>query len=164
MMVNLGSGDWYQHGWHNVDHALSPHRRDETVDLAGELPWPPGSITDVYAGHVLEHLTREQCAKLLAELRPLMVPGGRIMVVGPDLDKARALGIGPSHTLDELRFGSNRWPGDLHQWECTTARVMDLLSAAGWSDVTDVGINQVDPLWPVVDREPQWQLAVSAVA
>jgi len=162
--LNLGSADRYVEGWHNVDHEACPHRRDETVDLTGPLPWPDHSITHVYAGHVLEHLTRDQCLKLLTDLRDRMVPGGQIMVVGPDIELAQRLGAGPWHTMDELRHGGKRWPGDEHQWECTAALVEQLLWDAGWSWVMDVGIINVDPSWPVVDRVPLWQLAVSATA
>lgn len=164
MRLNLGSGDWYIEGWHNIDHQGSPHKRDETIDLTGDLPWPDHSISEVYAGHVLEHLTVDQCRALLAGLRRRMVPGGRIMVVGPDMDLVERLGPGSAHRIDELRHGGCRWLGDQHQWECTTADVMALLRTAGWSEVTDVGIRNVDPSWPVVDRVPQWQLAVSATA
>jgi len=160
--LNLGCADRYVEGWHNVDHESCPHRRDETVDLTGPLPWPDHSITHAYAGHVLEHLTRDQCLKLLTDLRDRMVPGGQIMVVGPDIELAQRLGAGPWHTMDELRHGGKRWPGDEHQWECTAALVEQLLWDAGWLWVTDVGIVNVDPSWPVVDRVPLWQLAVSA--
>jgi len=103
--LNLGCADRYAEGWHNVDHEACPHRRDETVDLTGPLPWPDHSITHVYAGHVLEHLTRDQCLKLLTDLRDRMVPGGQIMVVGPDIELAQRMGAGPWHTMDELLHG-----------------------------------------------------------
>lgn len=164
MRLNLGCGDAYAHGWHNVDQRDCPWRRDETVDLTGPLPWAERSVVLAYAGHVLEHLTPDQCLSLLTGLRRCMVPDGRVLVVGPDLDLVAKLGTGPFHTLDEVRHGGCRWPGDEHRWECTTAAVMDLLTGAGWVDVTDVGIANVPVCWPVVDRAPRWQLAVGALA
>lgn len=164
MRLNLGAGDSYVQKWHNVDRDSCPFKRDETVDLTGPLPWPAESISLVYAGHVLEHLTEDQCRTLLAELLKRMMPGGQILVVGPDLELAQRLGTGPHHTLDELRHGARRWEGDEHRWECTTAKVVQLLTETGWSHVTDVGIGNVPVFWPVVDRAPQWQLAVRGEA
>ena len=160
--LNLGSGNVYAPGWYNVDHNGCPHRRDETVDLTKPLPWPDGHIALAYAGHVLEHLTLPQCRDLLTDLRRCMIPGGALMVVGPDVEVARRIGTGDLHTMGELVEGSQRWPGDEHQWECTAQLVMDLLTETGWRDVKDVGIVNVAPYWPVADREPLWQLAVSA--
>jgi predicted SAM-dependent methyltransferase len=162
--VNLGCGDRYAADWWNVDHAGSPYRKDATVDLTGPLPWTPSSISHVYAGHVLEHLTVQQCLDLLHRLRPLMTLNGQIMVVGPDLDRARAmLAAGTLDvTLDSLRFGGNRWPGDQHQWECEPLLLADMLKTTGWVDVTEILIGEVPDLWPVADRRPVWQCAVHA--
>lgn len=171
MRLNLGCGDRYADGWVNVDHAGSPHRKDAEVDLtAGVLPWPAGSVTHVYAGHVLEHLSLETCHVLLSLLLPCMVPKGRIMVVGPDVPKAEVMIADGTfdfrwgHTLESLRFGGNRWPGDAHLWDCSTALVADMLAECGWSEVVDVGIERVPTFWPVADRAPRWQCAVSARA
>jgi predicted SAM-dependent methyltransferase len=162
--LNLGCADRYVEGWHNVDHEPCPHPRDETVDLTGPLPWPDGSIELVYAGHLLEHLTYEQCRTLLVGLRDLMVPGGQLMAIGPDMALVESLGTGDRHEVDELRHGGHRWQGDEHRWECTTALIEGLLRDADWLEVTDVGIANVALSWPVIDRVPQWQFAVSAVA
>jgi len=158
----LGNGEGYARDWVNVDHESCPFKHDETVDLNGPLPWPAQSITHVYAGHILEHLAPERCETLLAELLPLMVPGGQIMVVGPDVELVARYGHGTAHTMEEILHGSKRWPGDEHQWKCTTELVMKLLADAGWHDVTDVGIEHVPIGWPVMDRTVRWQLAVSA--
>jgi hypothetical protein len=164
MRVNLGAGDRYAAGWINVDHAGSPHRRDETVDLRGELPWRVSTLTHVYAGHVLEHLTLGACWRLLAQLLHRMVPGGHLMVVGPDLHRARAMAEAGTLevTLDSLRFGADRWDGDQHQWECTPEVIVGLLTDTGWTDIVEVGIGGVSDFWPVADRRPTWQCAITA--
>lgn len=166
MRVNLGCGDRYHSGWVNVDHAGSPFPKDATVDLSGELPWGLGSLTHVYAGHVLEHLPIDVCRALLTRLLPCMAPGGQLMIVGPDLIRAQAMAEAGilDVTMDSLRYGANRWPGDEHQWECAPAIIVDLLDTTGWADITDVGIGSVDAMWPVADRGPVWQCAISAIA
>jgi predicted SAM-dependent methyltransferase len=166
--INLGCGDRYVAGWVNVDHAGSPHRKDETVDLTGILPWKPGSITHVYAGHVLEHLTIQQALDLLERLHPLMASGGDIMVVGPDVGKAEAMvaagtfDFSGGHTLDSIKHGGHRWPGDEHRWECDAAILIDMLKETGWTDVAEIPIGDVPAFWPVADRRPAWQCAIHA--
>lgn len=163
MRLNLGAGDRYADGWHNVDFG-SPHRKDQTVDLRGVLPWPAASITHAYLGHVLEHLTINACQRLLAQLLHRMTPGGQIMIVGPDINRARAMAEAGTLEvpLDSLRFGAARWDGDQHLWECTPDIIVGLLDDTGWAGIEEVDINDVPDMWPVADRGPQWQCAVAA--
>ena len=165
MKLNLGCGDRYVDGWHNVDFAGSPHRKDEEIDLRrNDLPWT--GVELAYAGHVLEHLFVNEAITLLAALRKCMAPKGELMVVGPDVILAEGLAItnslGFGHTLDSIKHGGFRWHGDEHRWQCTQWDVMAMLKAAGWSQIQNVGIGNVPDVWPIADRGPQWQCAVSA--
>ena len=165
MKLNLGCGDRWAPGWHNVDFAGSPHRKDEEIDLRTDtLPW--SDVRHAYAGHVLEHLYVNEVITLLTALRRCMYSWGELMVVGPDVILAEGLAItnslGIGHTLDSIKHGGYRWHGDEHRWQCTQWDVAALLKAAGWQDIKRMSINDVDPLWPVADRGPQWQCAVSA--
>lgn len=169
MKLNLGCGDRYVEGWVNVDLPDMPHRKDQSVDLTGELPWVEGSIECVYAGHVLEHMELSACHEFLTRLRPLMLRGAPIMLVGPDVDVAEALipeGAADEFgaTLDSLKYGAGRWSGDVHQWECTWRQLEVLLEDTGWSRVTPRPIDEVALLWPVADPRPRWQCAVGALA
>jgi hypothetical protein len=163
MLLNLGCGDRYVPGWHNVDHQGSPHRKDETLDLRSTLPWT--GVTHVYAGHILEHLRVFEVIQLLDRLKYCMAPGGELMVVGPDCLIAQGMAVAGTLdvTMESLTHGGHRWPGDEHRWECTTFDVEELLRAGGWWP-TRVGIPNVPAKWPVADRGPQWQCAVSATA
>lgn len=164
MLVNVGSGDRYVTGWYNVDHEGSPHRKDAVVDITKKLPWERESLLHVYLGHVLEHVTFGQAKIFLKRLRPLVDPKGQILVVGPDIkiasemEKAGTLNV----TMNELKHGGHRWPGDEHRWECTSEKVIELLTETGWRDIQPISINDVATFWPVADRGPQWQCAVTA--
>jgi predicted SAM-dependent methyltransferase len=162
MRINLGAGDRYQPGWWNVDSADSPHRKDEEVDLRGELPWQ--GVTHAYAGHILEHLFVGEALGLLHRLRGCMAPGGELMIVGPDVLVAQDMATAGTLnvTMDSLTNGGHRWPGDEHRWHCTAGDVEALLAATCWTNVSRIGINDVPGFWPVADRGPQWQCAVSA--
>ncbi len=163
MKLNLGCGDRYADGWWNVDFAGSPHHKDEEVDLrTNKLPW--NEVTHAFAGHVLEHLFVNEAITLLNTLRDCMIEGGELMVVGPDVILAEGLAItndlGFGHTLDSIKHGGYRWHGDEHRWQCTQWDVMRLMRLTGWTNVHNVGIENVDAFWPVADRGPRWQCAV----
>lgn len=163
MRLNLGCGDRYVDGWLNVDQAGCPHRMDSQVDLTGPLPnWT--NISHVYAGHLLEHLFVGDVLNLLTELRECMAPDGELMVVGPDVIVAQAMAEAGTLdvTMDSLTNGGHRWPGDEHRWHCTGPDVWTLLWHTGWQDVSQLSLDDVPTFWPVADRGPRWQYAVSA--
>ena len=162
MKLNLGAGDRYADGWWNVDRPDCPHRKDEAFDLRNPLPWV--EVEYAYAGHVLEHLRVGEALILLERLLTCMAPGGLLMVVGPDVVVAEGMALTGSLdvTLGELKYGASRWPGDEHRWECAELDLRSMLRLTGWVGITNVGINQVPSLWPVADRRPQWQCAISA--
>lgn len=145
----------------------TPHRKDLALDLRDELPFTHETLTFVYAGHVLEHMTPEESQSLLARLLPCMTIGGELMIVGPDVDATRQLlAIGAEMhgaTLESVVHGAGRWSGDVHLWEWTAVRTAEMLVATGWSDVELLHVNDVPDMWPVAERAPQWQRAVCAV-
>lgn len=165
MRINLGCGDRYAPGWINVDWAGSPHRKDQEVDLTQPLPWPDESVEYIYAGHVLEHLTLEQCQGLLAELLRCSVDYGQLMVVGPDLPKAyQMLEEGTLDVpIESLLYGAERWSGDKHLWESSMLVTAELIRDAGWGDLTQRLLSDVAQSWPIADPRPQWQFAIHAL-
>jgi len=165
MRINLGCGDRYVDGWTNVDWAGSPHRKDEEVDLTGELPWPVDSVEFVYAGHVLEHLTMNQCRVLLERLFNCSVEYGQIMIVGPDLPTAYQMASEGTLevTIDSLLYGAERWPGDKHLWESSREMTAVLLQEAGWTDISRVPLADAAHTWPIADARPQWQFCLHAL-
>lgn len=164
LRLNLGCGDRYAPGWHNIDHAGSPHRKDETVDLCRPLPPSWRNVSRVYAGHILEHLRIGDCLQLLDRLWRVVAPSGRLLVVGPDVVVAEEMAQAGTLdvTLDSLRYGAHRWPGDEHRWECSAGDVKELLWRTGWKWVRSMPIGEVPEEWPVADRGPTWQCAVLA--
>lgn len=166
MRVNLGCGEHYVPGWVNVDHR-SPHRHDLTADLTQPLPDTLDNISDVYAGHVLEHMDLADVTRLLADLHRRMLPGGRIMIVGPDVVRARAMHAAGQLDDSDLRLiveGGGRWPGDRHRWECQPSLLIAMLEAAGWQHADQVPLLSVSDVdWPIVSWAP-WQCAVTGYA
>jgi hypothetical protein len=164
MRVNLGCGDRYAHGWVNVDHAGMPHHKDITLDLRAELPWDNGELNRIYAGHLLEHLRVHECIDVLERLRDCTATGGQLLVVGPDVDKARGMALAGTLdvTLESLQYGAGRWCGDEHRWECSPPAIRKLLRVAGWWHVESLIWDDIPKEWPIAERGPRWQCAVLA--
>lgn len=98
--LNLGSGSRPKRGpeWLNVD--VTEHA-DLQLDLREPLPFPDGSVLEIYTEHFLEHLSYPNLAdstaweketdgrpspalSVLRECRRVLVPGGVLDVVVPD--------------------------------------------------------------------------------
>jgi len=54
-------------------------------DLRKPLPFPNDHFTAIYASHLLEHLYREEAKALLKECVRVLIPGGILRMVVPDL-------------------------------------------------------------------------------
>lgn len=80
-MLNLGCGDDYRDGWHNVDisSAVNP---DETVNL-NEFPWPFPSdhYSHIEARHIFEHL--EDPEQAFQEVARILSDGGTLVLTYP---------------------------------------------------------------------------------
>lgn len=83
--INLGCGRCFHPDWVNLDSAPG----DPGVlpcDVRRPLPFADGSVDAIYSSHLLEHLTADEGAALLAECFRVLKPGGIIRVVVPDLE------------------------------------------------------------------------------
>jgi len=56
------------------------------VNVKKGLPFPDHSFTAVYSSHLLEHLYRQECLKLLRECLRVLKSGGICRAVAPDLE------------------------------------------------------------------------------
>ncbi len=111
-LLNVGCGRCFHPTWTNIDLvAASPEVRQ--YDLRRGLPYDDDFFDGVYHSHVLEHLTPESAASMLAECRRVLKPGGVLRVVVPDLESIARQYL---NSVDEV----DRDPTDLaianHQW------------------------------------------------
>lgn len=110
--LNLGCGPNAPAGWVNIDGSwnawMSNHthvRKALTIfgivsknnsgaqwsvrplvhDLTKPLPFAENTVSVIYGAHVLEHLYLADAKKLLRECRRVLVPGGVVRLVVPDL-------------------------------------------------------------------------------
>jgi predicted SAM-dependent methyltransferase len=114
-----------------------------------------GPYDGVYCCHALEHVSRDDGLKTLREFRRVLKPGGKAIVVVPDLE-----GITPTdHVLYESEAGPvtgadmywgmqsliERWPHMAHKFGYVARTLKAAFHQAGFRDVT-------------VERRPGWNL------
>lgn len=119
-LLNLGCGGRHHAQWTNAD--LVPSGPDVlAVDLRRPLPFADASFSAVYAAHVVEHLEPAEADALLREAARVLVPGGIVRIVVPDLE-----GIARAYlaSLDAVADGDGeaRW---WHRW--MTVELLDQL-------------------------------------
>lgn len=82
--IHLGSGPVRLEGWVNVD--LDPATRPDLVaDLGRPFPFPDASASLIHAEGVMCQLPLDCAFEFLHECRRLLVPGGRVRLLTPDL-------------------------------------------------------------------------------
>lgn len=165
MKLNVGCGDQYAPGWTNLDTGRDQHRQPDVIGDLLHLPDELDGLEQVYCGHVLEHLTLVDAEQALRVLHARTAIGGRLLIVGPDVRRARQLhraGLLDDLTLHGAIHGAGRWAGDEHLWECETDLLLALLARAGWYDALPLPVRpETLAGWPVTSFAP-WQCAVTA--
>lgn len=165
--VNLGCGPHYARGWVNVDrYDVDAVPDGRTVDVIAdllELPFEAGSCGRVYMGHVIEHLTLdEEVPRALLEVRRVLAPDGLLMVVGPDVERARE-GWPEMVKAIEPGEGDDALPkGIPHKWAPTGHTALEACRPV-FPEAREIPVTIVPTDWPVVDRVG-WQFAVECPA
>lgn len=152
--LNVGCGEFSLLSWLNLDvHVGGPVRPDVRASALA-LPLADQSCDAVYAGHVMEHIHYFDVVKALQEFRRVLVPGGKLAVVGPDINLART----DQERLGVI-YGGQRWPGDAHLWTSTSDLMLEAFAAAGgWNWCRQYPIREAPAAWPIVARV-HWQFA-----
>lgn len=112
-MANFGCGKTFHAAWDNFDFQ-SKHPEVRTVNLLQPLALPDQSYEMVYSSHVLEHLPREMAAPILCEFKRILLPGGILRLVVPDLESIAR------EYLRQLEAAANEQveARDRHAWMC----------------------------------------------
>lgn len=78
--MNLGSGPTSLPDFTNVDLYCDA---DVKCDISKPWPFADGSFDTIFASHVLEHFSGEECLFLFSEMGRVLVPGGCLIAVVP---------------------------------------------------------------------------------
>lgn len=85
-LLNLGCGQKFHYDWVNIDfYSNSPYVIAHNL-LEG-IPFSANEFDVVYHSHVLEHFTKDDGKKFIAECCRVLKPGGIIRIAVPDLEQ-----------------------------------------------------------------------------
>lgn len=85
LRLNLGAGEWPVEGWLGVELEAGA---DVVCDLSVfPWPWADESVGEIIASHMLEHFTRQDGERFVAECWRVLAPGGVLHLAVPDYDK-----------------------------------------------------------------------------
>jgi predicted SAM-dependent methyltransferase len=80
--LHLGCGSKYLEGWTNVD--IQSDRADLHADITNLKTIQDDSVSEIYACHVLEHISRRKLIPTLQEWWRVLCPGGNLRLAVPD--------------------------------------------------------------------------------
>lgn len=151
--VNFGCGSVQPDGWTHVDRV--DYGQDTVADVLDGLPFPDDSAQYVVANHSLSDLDHHELGPALRELRRVLVPGGVLRILVPDLLAAVAahqrgdaawFPLGADlPTVDERLCCFVGWFGTARsQW--TYRYAATLLLAAGFQAVAGARPHRPSPL------------------
>ncbi len=123
------------------EKAKVPWSRDIFIhDVRKPLPFASFSADAIYASHILEHLYREQGEQLIRESFRVLVPGGIIRIVVPDLHAIVHEYLGNRFFGELSSSEENLAPGDrlnqrlLMRWPSPSRRNFLLRIYEAWQD------------------------------
>lgn len=145
MKLNIGAGGRRIAGYTGVDMVERPGA--DIVAPANAIPLADGSVDEILAIHLVEHLLPWELSETLLEWRRLLRPGGRLVLEMPDLIKccknilsgAFVAGKHPDQLGMWGAFGDPRQrdPLMLHRWGYTFKTLAPVVSAAGFGDIAE---------------------------
>lgn len=168
MLVHFASGTHpFKKPWVNVD--MYAERAQVQADLTKPLHPSLAGIEIAYVGHFLEHIDPEDGMRFLTRVRRRMVPGGRLVVVGPDVEKAHDMALRgriPWSIYEACVAHEADHPGASHVWDCTGLKVLHMVQSTGWSFGQEIPMRTFQrslPDVPCIDAA-EWQFCVTALA
>ncbi len=162
--LQVGSGTVERAGWLNTD--IGPRAR-YWLDIGHQFPFPDGSVSRVFAEHVVEHVPPAVVASFLRETRRILSADGILRILTPDAEatarayadrspaaydlmrRAARLGYPSHHLVDilNLTFHAN---GHVYIWD--EASLRGVLTDAGFSRVERCRVGEsADPELAAMD-------------
>jgi predicted SAM-dependent methyltransferase len=139
MNLHVG-GQERKDGWTVMNVQPGPH-----VDYVGDLRdlsrFADTSVDNVYASHVLEHVSQADVLPVLQGVHRILASGGKFLISVPDLDTLCHLFISPWATPEvkwhamRMIFGGQIDPHDFHYMGFNEQFLRSLLGQAGFAEV-----------------------------
>jgi len=124
-------------------------RAEPGVDVVGSCTdlsaFADGTVAEIYASHVLEHLSHNQeIQRALIEMNRVLMPGGKLMLSVPDLDVLCRLFLDPALDIKQrfrvmrLMFGDHDHEHDVHKVGLSTELIGHFIKHAGFAGMRRV--------------------------
>lgn len=148
--LHIGCADVRLPGYVNIDC-----RETSATDIVSPA-WdirgvPPGTVSEIYSRHMLEHLDPDDASKALVHWHSLLAPDGVIHVIVPDIEfhAKQLLGLEESKFPDQMQHAHAGFWGwrvesrggsreDAHRWGYTIATLSKELALAGFHNIRRV--------------------------
>jgi len=135
--LEIGAGDKPREGYVHFDI-----RKLEGIDVVGDarkLPFEDKSFGEVFSRFFLEHLPRADAKKALKEMLRVLMPGGRLEIIVPDLGHFCRLfleekGQKKQWALNKI-YGFENYPEDHHYFGYDYETLENFLAEAGFEKV-----------------------------
>lgn len=122
-LVNLGCGSRFHPFWKNFD--IEPiDGKVVASDLRKPIPLPGSCADVVYHSHLLEHLSKSEGSRLLADCYRILKPGGIIRIAVPDLEQLARLYI---EKMEKAVAGDEE---AAHQYDWVLVEMLDSMTRA----------------------------------
>ncbi len=137
--LNLGCRTRSMPGWKNLD--CDPH---DGVDIVGDIRdlsmFADGSVSEIYASHVAEHVPHPETLSLFKEWARVLAPGGILYVAVPDFKRTVEIYLrdGLGQWVQDYVSGGQEYKTAHHYAIFDFPRLRGLLLSAGFSEASQV--------------------------
>jgi predicted SAM-dependent methyltransferase len=144
LRLHIGCGHLPLDGYANVDGRDLPGV--DVVADAADIPFPIGSVTEVYSSHLLEHFPLEHLRRVvLPHWFALLKPGGALRSVVPDAEGMISDYVSKAMSFDDLRevtYGLQEYNGDFHFNMFSRDMLRALVEEVGFVDASYSFLNR----------------------
>lgn len=139
LKLNLGSRDRAIPGFKSMD--CDPHSGVDLVGDVGDLSrFADGSVSEIYASHILEHFPHPQTMSVLKEWARVLEPGGILYVAVPDFNRTVEIyqEYGFADWVLNYLWGDQGYKSAFHYAGFDFERLKKLLLEAGFAEASQV--------------------------
>jgi predicted SAM-dependent methyltransferase len=123
--VNAGCGSNIVKGWINFDNFYMPEEKDFIKGDVRNMPLESNSVDYILLDQVLEHMAMADVPVVLYEIRRVLKPGGRCVIMVPDFEDAVKDWLAHDHNgafepqkyhyYSEVIYGNQNHEGEFHK-------------------------------------------------
>ena len=150
MKLNLGCGEDVRNDYINID--IRPLIGVDVVADVIYLPVEDGSVDEILASDIYEHITYHKSRELLTHWVGKLKKGGLLVIRTPCLDKIvefcnRAETLVTIEEIIAAIFGGQDYPENTHLTICQTALMKKYLREAGVKGLIRHSFENVNVIW-----------------